>query len=112
MLDLEALWSAKFSTNMGSWGAGVIVLETLRAFGGDNAYYYIGDYKAENGIVEANITATHYHGAPNSIIGPVKQFTVKLSGKHTEPVFNLEGFINNNPQMKISVELTKIALLP
>lgn len=63
-------------------------------------------------MVEANITVTHYHGIPNSIIGTYKQFTVKLSGKHTEPIFELEGYINSNPQAKIKVKLTKIALLP
>ena len=113
MIDLEALWSVQFATNSDMWGAGVIVLETERAFGGDGQYYYIGKFKALPGqIIEAEITATHYAGSRSSVFGDKEQFTVKLTGKYSETTANLEGYLTDNPHQKIKMILTRRALLP
>ncbi len=94
MVELEALWSAQFTSNSITWGAGVIVLELERAFGGDSQYYYIGKFKAfPNQTIEAEITATHYAGPRNSVFGDRDKFTVKLTGRYSKTEADLEGYL-------------------
>src|SRR6266498_2240752 len=103
MMNLEALWSVEFFSNLASFGAGVIVLETERAFGGDSQYYYIGKFKVVHDTIHAEITATHYFGQPNSIFGNLKTFTVNVSGKYAEHTFELHGHLVENPNLKIGI---------
>lgn len=59
-MSIEAMWTAKFQSNMGASGAGIIVLETQRIFGGDSWHYYVGNYRADNGNFSAQLTVTRY----------------------------------------------------
>jgi hypothetical protein len=43
-MSIEAVWAVNFITPVGAGGAGVVVFETGRIFGGDSYYYYIGGY--------------------------------------------------------------------
>ena len=38
MTEIEALWSVFFESDNGLAGAGIVALETNRAFGGDSAW--------------------------------------------------------------------------
>ncbi len=110
---LEALWSVEFlSTTTQGYGAGVIVFESNRAFGGDAQYFYIGRYELVHDTLKAEAKVTHYAGLPNSVFGPRKEFTLKLEGKIAEPMFDLKGYLVEQPGMKIIVRLTKRADLP
>jgi len=109
---LEALWSVEFISNTQHYGAGVIVLESSRAFGGDSNYFYIGSYELVHDILKAEAKVTHYFGPPNSVFGPLKEFTLKLEGKVAEHTFDLHGYLIEQPALKIVVRLTKRADLP
>ena len=110
---LEALWSVEFlSTNTQGKGAGVIVLESSRAFGGDSQYFYIGTYQLDRDILKAEVKVTHYAGLPYSVFGPLKELTLKLEGKIAERTFDLNGHRVDQPGMKIIARLTKRADLP
>ena len=81
---IEGLWSISFSAvdqPQDDVGAGVVVFETLRVFGGDSIYFYTGNYSitSENQI-KANVSVNHYFGPPLSIFGPLETFTIILSG--------------------------------
>ncbi|MCL4503957.1 MAG: hypothetical protein M1438_19195 [Deltaproteobacteria bacterium] len=90
---LEALWSAEFVSNLQSFGAGVVIFETNRIFGGDSAYYYLGSCNVENQILNADIEVIHYAGQPFSIFGPLKKFHLKLSGKVQDNFMELQGYL-------------------
>ena len=109
---LEALWSVEFISNLGIFGAGVVVFETGRIFGGDSAYYYLGSCHVKNDTVVAEIEVNHYTGQPFSIFGHLDKFNLKLTGKIQEPTMELQGYLVENPSMVISVRLTKRADLP
>lgn len=50
-LGVEAFWIVEFEVVHTQWaGAGVVVLETNRVYGGDGHYYYKGSYQTQNGI--------------------------------------------------------------
>lgn len=109
---LEALWSVEFVSSLQDFGAGVAVLETGRILGGDAGYYYVGSYKGENGVVQADITVTHYNGEPNSVFGPRKQFNLRLTGKPQEQVMGFHGYVVEDPDSRIAIRLTRRAELP
>lgn len=46
-------------------GAGVVVPETNRVFGGDSSYYYTGTFQVRNGEVTAQVRVRHYAGPFN-----------------------------------------------
>jgi len=110
---LEALWSVEFlSGTTLRQGAGVIVLETSRAFGGDSSYFYVGGYQLIHDTLKADVKVTHYFGPTISVFGPRQQFTLKLEGKIAEHTFSLHGYLVEQPELKITVQLTKRADLP
>lgn len=109
---LEALWSVEFIASTQRFGAGVIVLESSRAFGGDSTYFYIGSYELDRDIIKAQVKVTHYFGPQNSVFGARKEYTLNLEGKIAERTFDLKGHLVEQPEMKIVVRLTKRADLP
>ena len=109
---LEALWSVEFVSNAQRNGAGVIVLETGRAFGGDSLYYYVGDYKMNHDKAQVSLKVKHYNGPASSIFGPLKEFNVKLEGTPARDTFDMEGYLIENPAMKLIIRLTRRAELP
>lgn len=110
---LEALWSVEFNSDTTQgYGAGVIVLESSRAFGGDANYFYIGSYALDNGMLKASVKVTHYAGQPHSIFGPAKEFNLALEGKIATDTFELFGYVVEQSGMKIRIRLTKRADLP
>lgn len=109
---LEALWSVQFGSSLGLFGAGVVVFETGRIFGGDGQYYWTGNYKVENGVLNGHLDVVHYAGQPWSIFGPSTGHSLSVSGPVAEDKFELEGQVVGNPTQRIRILLTKRADLP
>lgn len=113
---LEALWSIKFRSNLQVFGAGVVVLETGKIFGGDAQYFYIGNYKVKNDILSAEVECTHYgDGRPFSIAGIGNKFKFIFEGPidlSNRSVINCSGCLADNKSLKVTVQLTRRAELP
>jgi hypothetical protein len=109
---LEALWSVEFVSGAGAQGAGVVVLESGKALGGDAQYFYVGNYRMAQGVAEVDIKITHYHGQPMSIFGPSKSHDLRLKGTPARTTFTLTGSVVGNPQATINLRLTRRAELP
>lgn len=109
---IEALYGIEFESNVNDEGYGVVVLETGRILGGDSSFVFIGDYKVENNIVRAKIKCTNYRKTLRSIFGDIDEFNLHLEGKPSDSEFILQGHMIEDPLMKISVKLTRIAELP
>ena len=108
----EALWSVEFVSNVQGVGAGVAVFETGRIFGGDSNYFYLGEYRAKDGQIGAEIAVTHYAGPPSSVFGTLKRFNLKLTGNDTYPVMEVRGNVVENSALQIGIRLTWRADLP
>ncbi len=112
---IEGLWSISFASveqPETQVGAGVVVFETLRIFGGDSLYFYIGNYSISNGNISAEARVNHYFGPPSSIFGTLEQYTVVFSGPIAPNEFYVGGYVKENPAMKLVVKLVKRAELP
>jgi hypothetical protein len=111
---LEAMYGVEFASNSNDGGYGVVVFETGRVLGGDSSFVFVGSYELEGGLVKANIKCTNDRDILPSIFGDIKEFDLVLEGtpdpEHKE--FILQGFMVENPSMKIDVKLTRRAELP
>lgn len=110
---IEGLWSVEFYANTGYVGAGVIVFETQRIFGGDSTYYYLGDYLIDNktGNVHANVTVKHYFGPKNNVFGSVDNINLVVAGPVEDPMI-VVALVANDPNKNLTARLTKRAELP
>lgn len=113
---IEALWSVEFysldACGSISNGAGVVVFETGRIFGGDSRFFYIGNYEIKDGVATATLTSTHYAGPIESVIGPNEVTTFQLAGKVEHKKFVISGHIAGNPAVRVKATLTRRAELP
>ena len=113
---LEAVWSVKFRTQNDS-GAGVVVLDSGKVYGGDSQYLYVGNYRAKNDppIVEATILVRKYNTIPGfaSVFGALDKFTLSLSGPIARQAITLQGhLIDPATGQTMVLDLTRQEELP
>jgi len=109
---LEAMWSLEFISSQQRGGYGIAVLETGRIFGGDSSCIYIGSYEVKNDIVHALVKVTNDRGILQTIFGDLKEFTLVLNGRADQDSFVLEGHMQEHPEQRMDVRLTRRAELP
>jgi hypothetical protein len=108
---LEAQWVVEFKSAI-DFGAGTVVFESGRVFGGDGQYRYEGDYKIDNGHLTGEVEVERFSGAPNSVFGPLDRFKIKVSGRVQSPVMDLYGNLAQSPFTPIVIRCTKKSDLP
>lgn len=109
---LEAMYGVEFVSNRNDGGYGVVILETGRILGGDSSFVFVGNYIYENGVIKAEVKCTNDRNLLQSIFGDIKEFNLRLEGKPEYKGFILNGYMIENPTMKIAVKLTRRAELP
>ena len=109
---LEAMYGVEFVSDMDDGGYGVVVLETGRILGGDSSFVFVGNYEVKNEVCTANIKCTNDRNILQSIFGDIAEFNLYLEGKPEHKEFILHGYMEENPDMKIAVKLTRRAELP
>jgi T3SS negative regulator,GrlR len=113
---IEGLWSVKFMSNNRDYGAGVVVFETSRVFGGDSNFIYLGHYGTiRDGVLTGTIEVRQYGFSNFSIFGPVPwgtSFTLEFSGEIGEDRIEGEGFVRESPDRRAAFVFEKQADLP
>lgn len=90
-MTIEGLWTIDFFSKHGA-GAGVIVFETGRVFGGDSSMFYIGDYEIKNGAVSGRIRVRVHHRIPGlTSIAGADDFEVEYSAQLSDATTQLTG---------------------
>jgi len=98
-MSLEALWTVTFTSleegEESNLGAGVVIFESGKIFGGDNQFYYIGDYKYDNSkdIIQGNVKVINYTGEAHSIFGTLRKFDLSIEGELKIPEMTLSGYV-------------------
>jgi T3SS negative regulator,GrlR len=108
---LEAHWTVEFRSPF-DFGAGTVVFENGRLFGGDGQFSYEGNYRVDNGDIHSDVNIEHFSGQPNSVFGLKEKFQIKVSGKVQAPVMELTGHLVEPPFTPISIKCTKKTDLP
>ncbi len=107
---IEGLWTLEINSALEDFTTGIAVLHRGRVLGGDTRYFYVGSYSIDSaGMAKAKVTFTHYAGPLLSVVGPVKELTVILSGEPKQDVFDLSGSIEGVPGSMLSIRLTRRA---
>jgi hypothetical protein len=105
------IYSITFAATGSGAGIGLVVVDNGKIHGGDLSYLYRGRYDSDGSSVRATIHVSHYRGEPNSIFGPLRDFTLNLIGSAGDDTFNLSGQVQGYPQMGISIVAEKKANL-
>lgn len=113
-MSIEGLWTTDFFSNYGA-GAGVIVFETERIFGGDSSMYYIGSYEVKNGKLTGEARVRVHHRIPGvHSITLVDDFTCKLTAVLSGEAMHMTGEVISPPGINLPIKgnLKKLAELP
>ena len=110
ILELET--GVEVRSSIGIDGAGIVVFETNRVFGGDSRYYYLGSYFIRETMLIGVVKVTHYAYDRYSIFGDLAEFNLKVEGKMQIPIFDALGFRVDQPDQRIGLRFTKQAELP
>ncbi len=105
---MEGLWTAKFTTPMGS-GGGVAYFTSDKVFGGDSGFTDIGSYEeiAENIVAKLKISP-HFSGIPSVFGATAKTFDLTITGTVRDGRLMGQGSASIAPGMSFQVSLTKI----
>lgn len=79
-MNIEAMWTIQFGSMSQSLGAGILILETGRAFGGDTSFAYVGSYDVGAGGVSGKLRVSrHSPGLPSIYGDGVDDFELEYS---------------------------------
>ena len=106
-----ALWSVRFSSDMGIHRGGVVVIGDGKILGGDSGFTYVGHLRTDREQVTANMRVAKYVVGAPPIFG-MDNFEVELTGQTNEHQISFTGFIVGSPQSGISVDMVRRAELP
>ena len=106
---LSGIYYVKFVANNNQVGEGLAVVKDGIVNGGDATYLYQGRFDYYGDEIRAHIEVKHYKGPLNSVMGPLKQYSLSLSGRRLGEQFELTGGIPNIPNIIMSILGTKVA---
>ncbi|QOY51398.1 GrlR family regulatory protein [Candidatus Sulfurimonas baltica] len=111
---IEGLWLVEFQ-NVQNAGSGVVVFETGRIFGGDSAYYYLGEYSSVHHKFTAKIDVNKHNSSLPNIFHPLTNITILFQEQDISNGFGntiLIGHLQEDTSRQIAVKFTKLAELP
>lgn len=112
----EALYVVEFGDVAGPSfrNGGIVVLDTLCAYGGDNIYYYVGAYTVKDDEVTARLRIVkHLTGEATSAFGDdAKEFNVVIVGRTNEQGLNGTMTRIDKPTFALPVRLILKERLP
>jgi hypothetical protein len=112
-MALEALWAITFGTGQDE-GAGVIVFETGRLFGGDTSFYYVGryEYNTRDQTITGEVEVVRHVNFQRFIFPDRDGGHIRVSGRFSEPNMTLTGHLVEDPRQRIEVHCRHLVDLP
>jgi hypothetical protein len=107
----SGIFFVQFSVGSTNVGAGLAVVSDGNVNGGDDTYLYRGHLDAYGQQVKAMIEVSHYRGPLNSVFGPLRSFSIELTGAADEQGFDVRGPIVGRPGPQIRIAGRKVAQL-
>lgn len=110
-MPVEGFWTAEFGSSVGIFGGGVVFFQDGRVRGGDNAYFYSGEYTQTGKAFQATVEVKPFIQGVASVFNTIDQeFTLDLVGaleSHDRLV--AQGHRRGMPGVSFGVKLTKRA---
>jgi len=109
---IEGLWIVQYEGMAGN-GGGVAVFIKGKILGGDTGYTYVGDYKASNAAVSAQVSVKNFLAGVPSVLGITGDFDLDIEGSIEGSVIKATGRLPKDKHAAgIALKLTKRADLP
>ncbi len=110
-MAVDGFWTAEFGSSVGIFGGGVAFLQNGKVLGGDNAYFYVGEYKLDDLSFTATIEVNPFIQGVASVFSTVDQkFTLDLVGSlEGQGRLVAQGQRRGMPGVTFGVKLTKRA---
>ena len=109
-MSIDALWQIDFAAGAGGdldAGAGVLILDGGRVRGGDSAFYYVGDYKVENNVLEITVRLRRHAPGFESAVGR-DDATLELRGRVDDSSISVTGKVVEEPAFIFVALLTRL----
>ena len=104
---IDGLWTVQFRADNQNSGMGVLFITQEKFYGGDASYFWTGNFLEENSKIQGEVAVENYSGSPNSVFGLRQKFRIKLEGRVEVPVMELQGYVVEDPRLKIAIRCDK-----
>ena len=99
----NGLWTIEFISTENRSGRGVLVLNDGRLLGGDEGYYYSGQYQIAGIKIQGTVNVIRFDPTTLSVIGNIDRFALQFSGEINDYNFTLAASVINNSQSQIKI---------
>lgn len=86
---IDGLWTVEFSSSIGLFGMGVVVIKDNRVLGGDEGYYYYGNCYLEDSNFHGELTVKRHNRNSISVFGDIEEFSFEFKGTLLQNEFNI-----------------------
>jgi len=105
---IDGLWTVQTKTAEGTGGA-VVMLIGGKIFGGDNAFYFTGTYRADEVSMKARVTVQNFDPAFPSIVGVESPYELEVSVSVKGDSMLGTAMLANQPAKSFGVQLSRKA---
>jgi hypothetical protein len=109
---IEGVWVVRFAT-ANQHGAGVVVFETGRVFGGDSSFYMSGTYTVDKTTVTARVRVRKHTNVPSmfSVLGS-DDTVIDVVGQLSGDTMGGHGRRVDQPSMVVNLNFERLDDLP
>lgn len=119
-MSIEGLWafvSNQYDDPNLFAAGGVVTMETGRIFGGDSAMVYLGSYEVDGNTVVGDVESFTYNPAYAeglNVFGVTgeERVPIRFEGLRDGDGIKAEIWMKSNPDLRLTVVMTKVAELP
>lgn len=111
---IEGLWTVNFLGGSPEFdhGAGVVIFETQRIFGGDSSFYWTGSYRIEGEVVEGRLQVERHSPGLPGVFESLDSYGLIISGKLDGQRMRLIGRVVGHQDKEMVMSLKRRADLP
>jgi len=105
---MEGLWTAEFGSSSGMFGSGVAVFRDGKILGGDNSYFYVGEYTLSGDTFVATLRISPFIDGAESVFKTKGQdLTLELVGTTTDGRATAQGHPKGMPELRFGATLIR-----
>jgi len=98
----DGLWTVEFTSAMGFFGRGVLVIKNNNMMGGDMGYYYSGTFTTSGDTIKGSIQITRFDPNAISILGDRERFLLDFQAKIADGTFRGTAALRGSPELKVN----------